>query len=248
LLVRDVAREFGEQVRVVDENFGASRLAERFGVKRYPAVFVDEALVARPEDFFGWDKQRKGRYMPFKDAQSHALFKTDLRRMLKKALARETLESAASPEGAAVELYPVAALPRFEATRLDGSPLSSADLAGRVVVVELWATWCPPCIQTLPWLGGLAKRLGSRVGVVAVVVESPEEEARTRAQALPPEVSVVAGTEALQDALGGVTAVPTLLVFGRDGRTAGAFYGAPPDREAKVDRLVETLLAGKPGP
>ena len=59
-------------------------------------------------------------------------------------------------------------------TDLAGKPLTRADLAGRVVLVEFWATWCPPCRGTLSWLGEVKKRYGDRLAVITVAVESEE--------------------------------------------------------------------------
>ena len=62
---------------MVNEDFGVSKLAERFGVARYPAVFVDDVLVAKPKDFgfFGErGSQGAGRYTPWLDGTGHALF------------------------------------------------------------------------------------------------------------------------------------------------------------------------------
>ena len=55
----------------VSENFGASKLADQFGVKGYPAVFVDDVLVAAPRDFgyFG-EVEGTGRYAPWRNADS----------------------------------------------------------------------------------------------------------------------------------------------------------------------------------
>ena len=44
-------QEFGNKARFVVENYGDSELAKRFGVTRYPAIFVDDILVAMPKDF-----------------------------------------------------------------------------------------------------------------------------------------------------------------------------------------------------
>jgi len=51
LLVQEVASRYPGQATFVTENFGASKLADRFGVKGYPAVFVDDILVAAPREF-----------------------------------------------------------------------------------------------------------------------------------------------------------------------------------------------------
>ena len=56
-------------------------------------------------------------------------------------------------------------------TAADGSPRSLADYAGRAVVLNLWATWCVPCVREMPSLDDLAK-LVARDGVVVLPVSS----------------------------------------------------------------------------
>ena len=51
---------FGGRARFVSENYGDSELAKRFGVTRYPAIFVDDVLVATPNDFGFYGKDDKG--------------------------------------------------------------------------------------------------------------------------------------------------------------------------------------------
>src|ERR1041385_8370352 len=45
---------------------------------------------------------------------------------------------------------------------LDGKPVSSADWGGKVVLLNFWATWCPPCRKEIPELIGLQKKYGER--------------------------------------------------------------------------------------
>ena len=73
--------EFGGRARFVSENYGDSQLAKRFGVTRYPAIFVDDVLVATPNDFGFYGKgeaQEGGRYAPLKSAAAHERFRADL--------------------------------------------------------------------------------------------------------------------------------------------------------------------------
>jgi len=52
------------------------------------------------------------------------------------------------------------------AIQLDGKPARLSDLKGKVVVLNFWATWCPPCVEETPALNSLQQRIASRGGVV----------------------------------------------------------------------------------
>lgn len=235
-------QRFDGQARFVVENYGDSALARRFGVTRYPALFVDDVLVAKPKDFGFYGKGEgsgDGRYTPWKTAASYERFQGDLSRMISLLLAgkREEAQAAATP--AERELP---RLPAFSLTDLDGKRLAAEELAGRVVVVEFWATWCPPCQGTLAWLGELKKRYGDRVAVIALAVESEEADVRRRAteSALPFRWGL--GTPEIARAFGDVSAVPTLFVFGPDGATAASYFGAPPTLHADAEARIGALL------
>lgn len=61
----------------------------------------------------------------------------------------------------------------------DDSPRSLADYRGKVIVLNLWATWCPPCREEMPMLERLQERYGKEgVVVIAVSDESTEQQAK----------------------------------------------------------------------
>jgi thiol-disulfide isomerase/thioredoxin len=234
---------FGGQARFVVENQGQSELAKRFGVTRYPAIFVDDVLVATPNDFGFYGKAKGvtgGRYAPVKSAASHERFRADLTRMIELILAGR--KDTARAEAAPAKSEGIAAFPAVTITDLDGKTLSRADLAGRPVLVDLWATWCPPCRATLSWLGDLKRRHGDRVAVVIIAVESPEADVRRFAGELGVPLVWTMGTPDLVRAFGDVSAVPTLLMFDAEGRAAGTFYGAPPGLHAEAEAKLTELF------
>lgn len=224
------------------ENFGASKLAEKFGVKGYPAVFVDGVLVAHPREFGYFGGGPTSRYAPWRSADSQAKFRADLTRMIdlilagkKDVVSRERASDAApSPQ--------LATLPEIRLTDFAGRPVGPESLRGKVVLVEFWATWCPPCRSTLQWLGELKKKHGDRLEVIALAVESPEQEARDLAAQVGGDLHWAIATDAAGRSFGDITAVPTLFVFGSDGKAAQTFYGAPPDLHEQVGKAIEALL------
>jgi thiol-disulfide isomerase/thioredoxin len=239
-----VANESAGRVRFVEEDYGASELARRFGVSRYPALFVEDVLLATPKDFGFYGRgegEGEGRYTPWRSAESHALFRADLERVIALLLAGRHDEAQATVEPASTA--EIARLPDLELRDLDGRPLRRADLAGEVVVVELWATWCPPCHPTLRWLGEQQRRHGDRLRVVTVAVQSDAADVRKVAGRIEGNLFWSLATPELARALGDVTTVPTTFVFDRDGKTATVRYGAPPDLHAEVEATLAGLLA-----
>ncbi|HET7685874.1 MAG TPA: redoxin domain-containing protein [Candidatus Limnocylindria bacterium] len=69
-------------------------------------------------------------------------------------------------------------VPAFSLPTIDGGTLTDADLAGRPAVINVWASWCDPCIDEHPVLLDVAARLGDEVQVVGVLYNDDPESAR----------------------------------------------------------------------
>jgi thiol-disulfide isomerase/thioredoxin len=203
---------------------------------------VDDILVAKPKDFGFYGKGEgagDGRYTPLKSAASHDRFRADLTRMIDLVLKGERDVARAQGSPATGE---IAALPAFSLTDLDGKPVSRADLDGRVVIVEFWATWCPPCQGTLRFLDDLKRRHGDRVAVLAVAIESDEADVRRIVSNLGSPARFAMGTPEMARAFGDVSVVPTLYVFDAKGRTAASYFGAPPTLHAEAEARIGAIL------
>jgi thiol-disulfide isomerase/thioredoxin len=241
-----VVKIYGAQAKFVVENYGESALAAKFGVKRYPAIFVNDVLVATPKDFgftAAGEGAEPGRYAPLRKAESHERFRADLKKVIDLLMAGKTTE--ASAMAAPADTGEVSRLPELSFTDLDGKAVRTADLAGKVVVVEFWATWCPPCRSTLAWLGELQKQYGDRVVVLAPAVESDEVLVRQLAAELKVPLRWGIRSPEMLAAFGDVSAVPTLLVFDGQGRLAGAHYGAPATLHQDVTATVTRALGAR---
>ena len=238
-----MAAKYPGRVTFVSENFGASKLADRYGVRGYPAVFVDDVLVAVPRDF-GYFREviGKGRYAPWRNADSQARFKADLTRMVDLILAGRKDLVSTEHAGASSAAREIAVLPKFSLADLSGHSLTTEQLSGRVVLVEFWATWCPPCRSTLEWLGKLKQKYGDRIAILALAVESPEDKIRSAASSLSPDLGWAVADDATARAFGNITSVPTMFVFDRSGNTAHVFYGAPPDLHEQAGEILDSLV------
>jgi thiol-disulfide isomerase/thioredoxin len=233
LLAREVVEEMEGKARFVVEDFGASPLAERFGVAEYPAIFVDDALVARPQDFYAWGGPETGKYVPWGEVENRRAFQRDLRRMIEIRLAGGELPALAGGGPA-----PERRLPEIALRDLAGASFTFADLTGRPVLVEFWATWCPPCLDTLRWLKDLDPAAAT---VVAIAVESEPDEVAAMVERFSLPGRVVLGDDAVETAFGGLAAVPTLFLADGEGRIVRTFYGAPPDLHQQIEAALAAL-------
>jgi thiol-disulfide isomerase/thioredoxin len=204
---------------------------------------VDDVLVAKPKDFGFYGKGEgggEGRYTPFKSAESHERFRADLARMIELILAGR--KDVARAQAVPAQDTDIAALPKLALTDLEGKSVTPESLAGRAVLVEFWATWCPPCRGTLTWLNDLQRKHGDRLVVLAIAVESDEADVRRMAGEIGAPIRWAMGSPEVARSFGDISAVPTLFLFDGQGRRAATFFGAPPGLHEEAEGKVAALL------
>jgi thiol-disulfide isomerase/thioredoxin len=144
--------------------------------------------------------------------------------------------------GTSTSMAAIASLPKFMLTDLTGKPLTAEQTEGRAVLVEFWATWCPPCRSTLEWLGDLKKKYGDNEAILAFAVESPEDKVRETVNTLSPDLHWAITDAATAQAFGDITAVPTMFLFDKSGKIASMMYGAPPDLHQQAEKILDGLI------
>jgi len=133
------------------------------------------------------------------------------------------------------------AAPAFQAKDLSGKPISAADWKGKAVLLNFWATWCPPCREEIPSLIALQRKYGSRLLVIGISEDedSPAEVLKF-VQRVGINYPVVMSTTQIIAAWGGVEALPTTFLIDSQGRVMGKHRGLHPVEE--YDRDIKALL------
>jgi cytochrome c biogenesis protein CcmG, thiol:disulfide interchange protein DsbE len=161
----------------------------------------------------------------------------------------------AKPTGVRVETAAASAAQRepavnFHLREIDGSWINLSQFRGHPVIVDFWATWCPPCRRQIPELMDLYKRYHKAAGLVVlgVSVDSVQgrgvQAARDFAQELAINYPIVMATPAVLDNFG-ILALPTTFFIGRDGRIVSQLRGTGDPGE--LTSHLKGLIAGGKG-
>ncbi len=138
--------------------------------------------------------------------------------------------------------------PEIALKTLAGKEVKLSDQKGKVVMVDMWATWCPPCRASLPHVQEVAtnKALAEK-GLVVWAVNQRENPAKVKAFLAKNKYDFTV----LMDAHGqaarayGVRGIPTTVIIGRDGKVANVFIGFGQGSAQAIDAALEKALAAK---
>lgn len=128
---------------------------------------------------------------------------------------------------------------------LEGRSVSLASLRGRVVLVNLWATYCIPCRHEMPLLDRIAEaRSADGLTILGVSVDAPEAEERVRELARELDLSY----PVLLDPRGRATdlfpapALPASFLFDREGRLVWKRLGVIAEEDPELEESLEAAL------
>lgn len=136
-------------------------------------------------------------------------------------------------------------LPAVALVDPDGKALNTGALSGKPVLLNLWATWCAPCVEEMPTLDALAGAYDGKVRVVTASQDLQGAEkvvpffAKEKFQHLEPWLDRENG---LSTALGGEGVLPTTVLYDSSGqeiaRVVGGFDWESPEAKALVDEVA----------
>jgi thiol-disulfide isomerase/thioredoxin len=143
--------------------------------------------------------------------------------------------------------------PPLQTKDIYGKPVNKDGWAGKVVLVNFWATWCPPCREEIPELLELKKEFKDRLEIVGISEDDdPPESVAKFARAKGMMYPIVMATPELIESYGGVPALPTSFLIDTQGRVVQKHSGLYPiewyQREIRsllgmpTDARVETFV------
>jgi thiol-disulfide isomerase/thioredoxin len=149
--------------------------------------------------------------------------------------------------GAAPQGSDVRPAPAFDLPAVDGGKVSLASLKGKVVVLDMWATWCGPCIAEMPHYAEFAKKNQPRgVEVVGIVFASGEpQEVQDFVREHRISYRQLLGPDELLDAYGANSGFPTTFVIDAAGMIKLKLIGAVPQKFEKLQKAVDEALVAR---
>ena len=157
--------------------------------------------------------------------------------------------------GAMAVLIPVAAalralavkpgepMPHFVVRTLDGERITNDSVKGKVLLIEFWATWCPPCKSDQPIIENLLKEFEKDgLIVLAVNMGEPRRKVKRYLQESPRASKIALAEDTTLAAICDANAYPLYVLVGRDGNIAGVQRGA--GGEGALRRLLSKAGLG----
>lgn len=162
--------------------------------------------------------------------------------MVRYTHAVEARVTKAAPAGSVKLLKERADVPAFSATDVTGKQISTAQLRGKVVLINFWATWCPPCREEIPALIELQKKFKDQLQIVGIAQDSGSAaDVRRFMDANGMNYPTVLSTAEIEKLFPGVYALPTTFMLDHDGRIAQKHVGL---LNTAVTALETEALAG----
>lgn len=132
--------------------------------------------------------------------------------------------------------------PAWELQDLDGKTVKSSDFKGKVLILDFWATWCPPCRKEIPGFIDLQKKYqASGLTVVGVSVDHASPAAiKTFIEKAGINYPVLAADEKIVAAYGGIDGIPTTFIIDQAGHIVKQHVGFTD--ESEIEKEIKRLL------
>lgn len=137
--------------------------------------------------------------------------------------------------------------PDFTRSDFTNQPLKLSDHRGKLVLLNFWATWCPPCREEMPLFSRWQRELGDQgLQVIGVSMDDDAESAKEFLAKYPVAYPVVMGDVKLAETFGGVLGLPLSYLIDAQGRVVARYQGETDlaRMEAKIRELLTPMPRG----
>jgi thiol-disulfide isomerase/thioredoxin len=143
-------------------------------------------------------------------------------------------------EAAAIPGQPA---PTFKLFSINGEPVSTTGLKGSVVLIDFWATWCPPCRESLPFMNELHRKYGKQgLQIIGMNVdEGGERQIKSFVAEKRLSYTIIMAPRKLQDDYG-VSALPVIFLINKEGVVVKQLLGFSPAHGKYIENLIKKLL------
>jgi cytochrome c biogenesis protein CcmG/thiol:disulfide interchange protein DsbE len=132
--------------------------------------------------------------------------------------------------------------PKFILYTLDGNEVKLDDYKGKIVILDFWATWCPPCIKGIPDLVSIQSEFINDVVVIGISLDQPStrDDLRPFIDKYKINYPIVMGTTEVVVAYGNIQAIPTSFVIDREGKILSKHIGLVP--KSTIVQEINSLI------
>lgn len=125
-----------------------------------------------------------------------------------------------------------------------GKPVRLAEMKGKVVYLDFWASWCAPCKQSFPWMNEMQAKYGAQgLQVVGVSVDAKRSDAEEFLKGTPAQFTVAFDTKGESPKTYAIKGMPSSFLIGPDGRVLLAHTGFKDADKAELEAKIKAALA-----
>jgi thiol-disulfide isomerase/thioredoxin len=132
--------------------------------------------------------------------------------------------------------------PEFTLTSTEGKDIKLSDFNGKVVILDFWATWCPPCRKGIPDLIAIQKEFDKDVVVIGISLDTDTKgEVVPFIQKFGINYTIAYASSDVIEKYGGVEAIPTSFVINKNGEIVAKHVGLVPksDFTDQINKLLK---------
>jgi thiol-disulfide isomerase/thioredoxin len=142
---------------------------------------------------------------------------------------------------AAAESVPASLAPNF-ALNAPSLPATLADLKGKVVYVDFWASWCKPCRKSFPWMNAMQEKFAGELQVIAINLDSEQHLATEFLHKVPASMPIVYDPEGVIAKQYQLLGMPSSYLIDKKGQVRFAHKGFFTERSSQYEQEILALI------